>query len=40
MDDKTSVFLQFSTGKFDLLANYRIKIIDINIRCYHWCVCI
>lgn len=31
MDDKTSVFLQFSTGKFDLLANYRIKIIDIKI---------
>ncbi|EGP5171826.1 TPA: phage tail family protein [Enterococcus faecium] len=31
MEDKTSVFLQFSTGKFDLLANYRIKIIDINI---------
>ena len=31
MADKTQVFLQFSDGEFDLLANYRIKIIDIKI---------
>lgn len=31
MEDKTKVFLQFSDGMFDLLENYRIKLIDVKI---------
>ncbi|EME7159776.1 phage tail family protein, partial [Enterococcus faecium] len=30
MEDSTKVYLQFSDGLYDLMANYQIKIVDIK----------